>query len=149
MWQLHGPDLLNFLLHVEKQQEKEDCLEPVKMIESTFLFPQIRVSQMLMKLQAFNPLTPELIPSSQRCLTKYFTGGFASWTVHFVNICKKYQQMQQLMCLVVWCTHHTTRHITPIHNILSTAPQLSISQKALGTLPEDVNVMTKHVGANS
>ena len=26
-------------------------------------------------------------------------------------------------------------------------PQLSISQKALGTLPEDGNVMPKHVGA--
>jgi hypothetical protein len=39
------------------------------------------------------------------------------------------------------------RHNTPIHNILSTAPQLSISQKALGTLPEDGNVMPKHVGA--
>jgi hypothetical protein len=36
---------------------------------------------------------------------------------------------------------------TPIHNILSTAPQLSISQKVLGTLPEDDNVMPKHVGA--
>jgi hypothetical protein len=35
---------------------------------------------------------------------------------------------------------------TPIHNILSTAPQLSIHQKALGTLPEDGNVMPKHVG---
>jgi hypothetical protein len=44
-------------------------------------------------------------------------------------------------------THHVTRHNTPIHNILSTAPQLSISQKALGTLPEDGNVMPKHVGA--
>jgi hypothetical protein len=43
--------------------------------------------------------------------------------------------------------HHATRHITPIHNILSTAPQLSISQNGLGTLPEDGNVMTKHVGA--
>jgi hypothetical protein len=42
--------------------------------------------------------------------------------------------------------HHATRHNTPIHNILSTAPQLSISQKAIGTLPEDGNVMTKHVG---
>src|SRR5215469_8184138 len=38
-------------------------------------------------------------------------------------------------------THSVTRHNTPIHNILSTAPQLSISQKALGTLPEDGNVM--------
>jgi hypothetical protein len=36
---------------------------------------------------------------------------------------------------------------TPIHNILSTASQLSISQKALGMLPEDGNVMPKHVGA--
>jgi hypothetical protein len=36
---------------------------------------------------------------------------------------------------------------TPIHNILSTAPQLSVSQKALGTLPEDGNIMPKHVRA--
>jgi hypothetical protein len=36
-------------------------------------------------------------------------------------------------------------HNTPMHNILSTAPQLSVSQKALGTLPEDGNVMPKHV----
>jgi hypothetical protein len=50
--------------------------------------------------------------------------------------------------------HHRTRllacatkHNTPIHNILSTALQLSISQKALGTLPEDGNVMPKLVGA--
>jgi hypothetical protein len=47
----------------------------------------------------------------------------------------------------VVCAHHATRNNTPIHNILSTAPQLSISQKALGTLPEDGNVMPKHVGA--
>jgi hypothetical protein len=56
-----------------------------------------------------------------------------------------------IVCLVAWCvmitTHHATRHKTPIHNILSTVPQLSISQKALGTLPEDGNVMPKHVGA--
>jgi hypothetical protein len=31
-------------------------------------------------------------------------------------------------------------------DLRSTAPQLSISQKALGTLPEDSNVMPKHVG---
>jgi hypothetical protein len=35
-----------------------------------------------------------------------------------------------VLCLVTWC-----------------APQLSISQKALGTLPDDGNVMPKHVGA--
>jgi hypothetical protein len=44
-------------------------------------------------------------------------------------------------------THHVTRRNTPIHNIISTALQLSISQKALGMLPEDDNVMPKHVGA--
>jgi hypothetical protein len=44
-------------------------------------------------------------------------------------------------------THHVTRHNTPIHNILSTAPQSSISQKGLGTLSGDGNVMPKHVGA--
>jgi hypothetical protein len=50
-----------------------------------------------------------------------------------------------VLCLVL--AHYVTRHNTPIHNILSTAPQLSISQKALGTLSEDGNVMPKHVGA--
>jgi hypothetical protein len=44
-------------------------------------------------------------------------------------------------------TQHVTRHNTPIHNILSSAPQLSISQKALGTLHEDGSVMPKHVDA--
>jgi hypothetical protein len=48
---------------------------------------------------------------------------------------------------VVRIAHHVTRHNTLIHNILSTAPQFSISQKTLGTLPEDGNVMPKHVGA--
>jgi hypothetical protein len=47
---------------------------------------------------------------------------------------------------VMWCVHHVSRHNTPIHNILSTAPQLSIPQKELGTLPEDGNLMAKHVG---
>jgi hypothetical protein len=44
--------------------------------------------------------------------------------------------------------HPEPTHNTPIKNIISTAPQLNISQKALGTLPEDGNVMPKHVGAN-
>jgi hypothetical protein len=43
-------------------------------------------------------------------------------------------------------THHATKHNMPIHSILLTAPQLSISQKALGTVPEDGNVIPKHVG---
>ena len=43
--------------------------------------------------------------------------------------------------------NHVTRHSTPIHNILSTAPQLSISQKVLGKLSEDGSVMPKHAEA--
>jgi hypothetical protein len=38
-------------------------------------------------------------------------------------------------------------HNTPTHTILSTGPELSISQKALGTLPEYGNVMPNHVRA--
>jgi hypothetical protein len=34
-------------------------------------------------------LTPELNPSAQSCLTRFFTGDFASLIVHFVNICMK------------------------------------------------------------
>jgi hypothetical protein len=34
-----------------------------------------------------------------------------------------------------------------LRSLLSPAPQWSISQKAQGTLPEDGNVMAKHVGA--
>jgi hypothetical protein len=58
-----------------------------------------------------------------------------------------------VLCLVTWhvaisiAMHHFTRHNTPIHNILSTSPYWSISQKALGMLPEDGNVVLKHVGA--
>jgi hypothetical protein len=44
-------------------------------------------------------------------------------------------------------THHVTRHYMPIHNILLTAPKLSISQKALRTLPDDGNEMPKHLEA--
>ena len=48
---------------------------------------------------------------------------------------------------VVRGAHHVTRDNTSIHNILSTAPQLSMSQKALETLPEDDNVIPKHAEA--
>jgi hypothetical protein len=47
---------------------------------------------------SINPLTPELILSAQHLTDEILFGGrdFASWTVHFVNICVKNQQMQQL-----------------------------------------------------
>jgi hypothetical protein len=134
-------------------------------------------------------------PSKATNLTSYiygrdfFTGDFPSWTVHFIKLCVKHQQIHQLFIqfinyvlylLQVSVLHchsqgaflvgsercsieeqsieycgwacacacdHVTRHNTPIHNILSTASQFSISQKALGMLPEDGNIMSKHVGA--
>jgi hypothetical protein len=53
-----------------------------------------------------------------------------------------------VLCIVRWCVAIcVTRHNTQIQNILSAAPQLSISQKAIGTLLDDGNVMPKHVGA--
>jgi hypothetical protein len=61
---------------------------------------------------------------------------------HYIAILR-----QRIVSSDVGRAHHVTRHNTPVHNILSTAPQLSISQQALVTLPEDGNVMLKHVGA--
>jgi hypothetical protein len=52
----------------------------------------------------------------------------------------------QLDALNVMYSGVVRMRTTLIHNILSTAPQLSISQKALGTLPDHGNLMTKHVG---
>jgi hypothetical protein len=51
---------------------------------------------LLSSIKKINPLTPELNRFAQRCLTRYFTGNFASLTVHFVNICVKNQQIHQL-----------------------------------------------------
>jgi hypothetical protein len=42
------------------------------------------------------PFNTGINPFAQRCLTRFFTGDFASWTVHFINICMKNQQIQQL-----------------------------------------------------
>jgi hypothetical protein len=61
---------------------KESCHYAVGRIDTKMIF--------------INSLMPELNPSAQRCLTRFVTGNFASWTVHFVNICVKNQQMQQL-----------------------------------------------------
>src|SRR5215510_9141596 len=79
------------------------------------------------------------------------------------KICVKNQQIHQLLIQFInyiWLLLHVSvlhchlqggflvpRHNTPIHNIISTASQLSISQKALETLPEDGSVMPKHAEA--
>jgi hypothetical protein len=60
----------------------------------------------------------------------------------YVELINVYNMLSTILNICV-----VTRHNTPIHNILSTAPQLSISQKVLGTFPDDGNVMPKHVGA--
>jgi hypothetical protein len=48
-----------------------------------------------------DPLNPKLNPSAQRYLTRFFTGEFVSWTVNFVNICVKNQQLQQLFIQLI------------------------------------------------
>jgi hypothetical protein len=54
-----------------------------------YLYKKYSYVTSLRILWVLNPLTPELNSSAQRCLTRFFTGDFASWTVHFVNICVK------------------------------------------------------------
>jgi hypothetical protein len=63
-----------------------------------------------------NPLTLELKSSAQRCLTRFFTGDFASWTVHFVNIFVNSQQMQQLFIQFFnfVCSSYMFRHYIAI-----------------------------------
>jgi hypothetical protein len=63
--------------------------------------------------------------------------------IQFINYGSSYMFRHYIAQIA---THHVTKHDTPIHNIVSTTTQLSIFQKALGTPPEDGNVMPKHVG---
>jgi hypothetical protein len=39
-------------------------------------YPSYRLAEIIHRM--FNPSTPELNPSAQRCLMRYFTGDFAS-----------------------------------------------------------------------
>jgi hypothetical protein len=57
----------------------------------------------------------ELNPSAQRCLTRFFTGDFASWIVHFVNISVKNQQIQPLFIkLIMYGISYMFRHYIAI-----------------------------------
>jgi hypothetical protein len=60
-----------------------------------------------------NTFTPELNPSAQRCLTRFFTGDFASWTVHFINICVKNQQIHQLF--IQFINYVYLLHVSALH----------------------------------
>jgi hypothetical protein len=81
-----------------------------------------------------NPLTPELNPSAQRCLTRFFTGDFASWTVHFVNICVKHQHMQQLLFQYInyvwYLLHVSALHCHPQGVFLVTSERCSIKEQS-------------------
>jgi hypothetical protein len=63
---------------------------------STVQFVPSKATRVYIFYYYVNPFTPELNPAAQRCLTRYFTADFASWTQHFVNICVKNQQIHQL-----------------------------------------------------
>jgi hypothetical protein len=66
----------------------------------------------------FNPQTTELNPSAQRYLTRFFTVDFASWTVYFVNICVKNQQLQYnnywFSLLIIYGISYMFRHYIAI-----------------------------------
>jgi hypothetical protein len=90
--------------------------------------------------QMTGSLTLSLLMS---CLYIYIYGRDFLLGILLLELC--------ILLIYAWqseiATHHVTGHNTPIHNILSTAPQFSISQKALETLPDDGNVTPKHLGA--
>jgi hypothetical protein len=85
--------------------------------------------------KTLNPLTPELNPFAQRCLTRFFTGDFASWTAHFVKICVKNQQMQQLFIQFinyVWYLRHVSvLHCHPQGAFLVPSERCSIEEQSI------------------
>jgi hypothetical protein len=61
-----------------------------------------------------NPLTPKLYPSAQRCPTKLVYWDFVSLTVHFVNICVKKPQTQQLFIQFINYVRYLL-HVSALH----------------------------------
>jgi hypothetical protein len=136
-----------------------------------FLFPKMKLKLKGRRFDTIEQIQAETKRVLDIVTEKKFQEAFTKWRrrwdryVHAggnyfegddgAKICFKNQQIHQLFIQFINCvwwrphmaTHHATKHNTPIHNILLTAPQFSISQKALGTLPETGNVMPKHVGA--
>jgi hypothetical protein len=105
------------------------------------------------EMWGFNPLTPELNPSAQRCLTR-FTVDFASWIVHFVNICvKTYKYTNYSFSLLCMVTPTCFGITLPSSGSVPSAfwemlnPSTIFYRLVLGTLPADCNVMPKHVGS--
>jgi hypothetical protein len=67
---------INLFLHMAlcslKQTNKIEC----KFVRDQLM--QAKCARRRIATFLINPLTPELNPSVQRCLTRYFTGDFAS-----------------------------------------------------------------------
>jgi hypothetical protein len=57
-------------------------------------------------------------------LTYMWKPTYASIIIQFISYVWWLLHVSALHCLVSWCVHHDTRHNTPIHNILPTAPSL-------------------------
>jgi hypothetical protein len=98
----------------------------IELAPVTMLLQGVRSYKYGIRLYYINPLTPELNPSVQ-----HFPDEIFYWGSSFLNRAFRGAWLSEI------AMHHATRHNTPNHNILSTAPQLSLSQKAVGTLPED------------
>jgi hypothetical protein len=78
-------------------------------------------------------------PSKARNLTSYIYGR---------DFLLGILLLESRISLIYACkTNKYTNYSFSLLIIILTAPQLSISHKALETLPEDGNVMPKHVGA--
>jgi hypothetical protein len=97
-------------------------------------------------------LTSELNPFAQRCLTIFFTGDFASWTVHFVNICVKNQQMHQLFIqfanYVRYLLHVSALHCHPQGAFLMPSERCSIGEQSIECCgwasPREWHHVTRH-----
>jgi hypothetical protein len=80
-----------------------------------------------------NSLTQELNPFAQRCLRRFFTGNFAFWTVHFVNICVKNQQIHQLFLQFInyvwYLLHVSALHCHPQGAFLVPSERRSIDEQ--------------------
>jgi hypothetical protein len=71
----------------------DDAVPKLKYLGSIFIENGKNKENLITRI---NPLTPELNPSAQRCLTRFVTEDCVSSIMHFVNICVKNHQIHQL-----------------------------------------------------
>jgi hypothetical protein len=78
---------------------------------------------------------PELNPSAQRCLTRFFPGDFASWIVHLVYICVKNQQIHKsfihFINYVWYFLHVSALHCHPQGAFLVPSERCSIEEQSI------------------